>query len=81
VVTGAVEGAMKVDGLSDVGAGMVSLGIPKDSALKYETFIKAGHFILIYHGTAEEVDKTRHIIERPETQETTIPQCEEKIAG
>lgn len=81
MIAGAVEGAMLVDGLSDVGAGMMSLGIPKDNVLKYETFIKNGHYILIFHGTAKEVDKTRHIIEHAEILETTISQSEQKIAG
>lgn len=42
-------------GFSALGAALVSLGIPNDSVLEYETEIKAGNFALIVHGTADEV--------------------------
>jgi hypothetical protein len=44
------------------GAGLYSIGIPKDSALKYESSIKAGKFLLIAHGTAEEPEAARRIL-------------------
>ncbi|HXW94051.1 MAG TPA: DUF1269 domain-containing protein, partial [Terriglobales bacterium] len=53
-IIAALEGAVVVGGLSAVGAGLYSLGIPKDSVVKYETLLKAGKFVLIAHGTAEE---------------------------
>jgi hypothetical protein len=43
-------------GLSTLGAALVSLGIPKDSILEYETEIKAGKFMLLAHGTAAEIE-------------------------
>jgi hypothetical protein len=57
-----LEGAVVVGGLSALGAGLYSLGIPKNSVLKYETSIKAGKFVLIAHGTADEVAKARDIL-------------------
>ncbi|MGB6811959.1 MAG: hypothetical protein WBE23_03605, partial [Candidatus Sulfotelmatobacter sp.] len=39
-----------------------SLGIPKNSVVKYETSIKAGKFVLVAHGTAEEVAKAREML-------------------
>jgi hypothetical protein len=68
-IIGALEGAVVVGGLSAVGAGICSLGIPKDSALKYETALKAGKFALIVHGTDLEVDHARGVIAQssPET--------------
>ena len=59
---GALESAVLVGGLSAVTAGLVSLGIPKDSAVKYESEIKADKFILVVHGTNEELDKARTIL-------------------
>jgi hypothetical protein len=38
-VIGALEGAIVVGGLSTIGAGLFSIGIPKDSVLKYEAAI------------------------------------------
>jgi hypothetical protein len=48
-----------VGGVSGLGAGLVSIGIPKDSVLKYERALKTDKFLLIAHGTLEAVDKAR----------------------
>src|SRR5664279_4669069 len=39
-IVGALEGAVVVGGLSAIGAGLYSLGIPKDSILQYERALK-----------------------------------------
>jgi len=62
-LVGALEGAVVVGGLSALGAGFYSIGIPKDSVLKYETAIKAGKFVIVAHGTADEVANAKKIIE------------------
>ena len=62
-IIGALEGAVMVGGISALGAGLFSLGIPKDSVVKYETSIKAGKFLLIAHGTAEEVQQARNVLQ------------------
>jgi hypothetical protein len=59
---GALESAVVVGGLSAVAAGLVSLGISKESAVKYEAEIKADKFVLIVHGTAEELERARTIL-------------------
>lgn len=63
-IVSALEGAVVVGGLSAIGAGLYSIGIPKDSVLRYEVALKADNFLLIGHGTAEEVAKAREILER-----------------
>ena len=74
-IVGALEGAVVVGGLSAVGAGLCSLGIPKDSILRYETAVKTGKFVVIAHGTAEEATRAREIINRtnPEALEEHQP--------
>jgi hypothetical protein len=74
-IVGALEGAVVVGGLSAVGAGLYSLGIPKNSILRYETALKTGRFVLIAHGTAEEASRAREIIKRttPEALEEHEP--------
>jgi uncharacterized membrane protein len=74
-IVGALEGAVVVGGLSAIGAGLYSLGIPKDSILRYETALKTGKFVVIAHGTAEEVARAREIINRtnPEVLEEHQP--------
>jgi len=62
-IVAALEGAVVIGGLSAVGAGLYSIGIPKDSILKYETALKADQFLLIAHGTAEEVAKAKAMLQ------------------
>lgn len=54
-LVGALEGAVAVGAGGVLGAALVGIGVPKDSIIQYETEIKAGNFVLIAHGTAEEV--------------------------
>ena len=61
-IVAALEGAVVVGGLSAIGAGLYSLGIPKDSIVMYETAIKAGNYVVVAHGTADEVAKARDIL-------------------
>lgn len=61
-IVGGLEGAALVGGLSALGAGLYSVGIPKNSVLEYETAIKAGKFLLIAHGTEEEVRRAKGIL-------------------
>jgi len=71
-IIAALEGAVVVGGLSALGAGLYSLGIPKDSIVKYETTIKAGKFVLIAHGTADEVEKARGILETSGAEQVNV---------
>ena len=76
-IVGALEGAVVVGGLSALGAGLYSIGIPKNSILQYETALKTGKFVLIAHGTQEETTLAREIINRtsPEALEVHQPSC------
>jgi hypothetical protein len=71
-IAGALEGAVVVGGLSAVGAALFSVGIPKDSIIRYETALKADKFLLIAHGTAADAAKAREILQttKPEEFET-----------
>jgi hypothetical protein len=71
-IAAALEGALVVGGLSALGAGLYSLGVPKDSILKYETSVKAGKFILIAHGTANEVEKARGILQTAGAEQVNV---------
>ena len=62
-IVGALEGAVVVGGLSALGAGLYSIGIPKDSIMEYETALKSAKFLVIAHGTADEVAKAKSILE------------------
>ncbi len=58
----ALESAVVVGGLSALGAALYSIGIPKDSVLRYETAIKVNKYLLVAHGTAVEVAKAKEIL-------------------
>jgi len=59
-------------GLSAVGAALYSIGIPKDSILKYETSLKANKYLLVIHGTIEEVEQAGQILESTKATETNV---------
>jgi uncharacterized membrane protein len=62
-IVGALEGALVVGGISAIGAGLVGMGIPKDSVIEYELALKTDKYLLMVNGTAAEVDKARAILE------------------
>jgi uncharacterized membrane protein len=72
---GAMGGAVVAGGLSALGAGLYSMGIPKDSILEYETAVKSGKYVLIAHGSDVETVHAREIISRtnPEALEAHQP--------
>lgn len=78
-IVGALEGAAVVGGLSAIGAGLYSLGIPKDNILKYETALKTDKFLLMVHGSAREVETAKAIIENTQPLNVTVHSSE--VAG
>jgi len=70
-IVGGLEGAVLVGGVTAIGAALSSIGIPKNSILQYETALKSGKFVIIAHGTTEEVKHAREIIRstQPDTLE------------
>lgn len=62
MIVGALESAAVTGGLSVLGAGLYSLGIPKDSIVKYETALKSDKFLVMAHGSADDVAKARAIL-------------------
>ena len=71
-IVAALEGAVVVGGLSAIGAGLYSIGIPKDSILQYEVALKADRFLLIAHGTTDEVSKAKETIEQTSPVEVNV---------
>jgi len=62
-IVGALEGAVVAGGLSALGAGLYSIGIPRDSILKYEREIASDRYLLVAHGTEEEVRRAKSILD------------------
>ncbi len=63
-IVGALEGAVVVGGLSALGAALYSIGIPKDTIMQYETALKSDKFLVIAHGTADEVARAKSTFEK-----------------
>lgn len=62
-IVAGLEGAVVVGGASAIGAGLVSIGIPKDSVLEYEVALKTDKFLLVVHGSPDQVSHAKAIIE------------------
>ncbi len=58
----AIESAIVVGGLSALGAALYGIGIPKDSVIQYEAALKADGFLVMAHGSAEEVGRAKAIL-------------------
>jgi hypothetical protein len=80
-IVGALESAAVVGGLTALGAGLYSRGISKGSALKYESSIKAGKYLLIAHGTPEEAESARRILANTDAQEINVHQPDRSAAA
>ena len=78
---GALESAAVVGGLSALGAGLYSIGVPKDSAFKYESSVKAGKFVLIARGTPIEADLARRILADTAAEEINVHEAEHPAAA
>jgi hypothetical protein len=62
-VLGGVEGAVAGAALAGVLGWLASLGIDKQHILKYEESVMAGKYLLVAHGTPEDVARARQILE------------------
>ena len=63
MVVAAVEGAILFGGLSALGAALFSIGIPKDSVIAYEQDVKTDGFLVVAHGSADEMARSKAILE------------------
>jgi len=69
-LVGALEGAAVVGGLSAAGAALVSLGLPKEQAIKYERDLAADRYLLFVHGSKEDAEAARAMLSQVEAVET-----------
>ena len=61
-IVAALEGAVVGGGLSVLGSALYSLGIPKDSIVQYEAALRADKYVVIVHGSADDVAKARALL-------------------
>src|ERR1700684_4600928 len=71
-IVAGLEGAAVVGGVSAIGAGLFSIGIPKDSVIKYDAALKTDKFLLVVHGTPDAVERAKHIVGGTEHRSYTV---------
>jgi len=57
-----LSSAVFTGGLTALGASLYSIGIPKNSIIKYETAINLEKYLLIVHSTRDEVERANDIL-------------------
>jgi uncharacterized membrane protein len=62
-IAGALEGAAVGGAAGVLAAALTSIGIPKDSVVKYELDLKAGKFIVLVRGSAAMIDHARVVLD------------------
>ncbi|MCF6211871.1 MAG: hypothetical protein L3K24_14610 [Gammaproteobacteria bacterium] len=68
----ALEGATVVGGLNALGVALYSIGIPKDSIIRYEIAIKSDRYLLIVHGDQSEVERAHDLLAAGDARDVTI---------
>jgi hypothetical protein len=71
MLVGTLEGVVVVGGVSALGAALCTAGIPKDQVIKYETAVKADKYVLMLHGSANEVAQARYALSGSDAVATT----------
>ncbi len=69
---GGLSTAVFTGSLSALGAALYSIGIPRNSIIKYETAIKLEKYLLIFYSTRDEVERASDIL-------STLKDAEVKI--
>jgi len=61
----ALEGAVIGGGLTALGSALLTLGVHQDKVIKYEIALKADQFLLIVHGSDDEIQRAHSQLEGP----------------
>jgi hypothetical protein len=61
-VLGGLEGALCGSAVGCLAGALVGWGVPKDRALKYETQVKGGKFLVLARGNSEVIDRARNLL-------------------
>lgn len=61
-IAAGLQGALVGGGVSALAGALSSLGLPKDSVLRYETAVKADKFLIIVHGGPADTLRAREVL-------------------
>jgi uncharacterized membrane protein len=62
-VLAGIEGALAGTALGSLGGALVGWGVPKEKALKYETHVKGGSFLVVVRGEPEVVARAQGLFD------------------
>lgn len=74
-----VKGSAVTGGLSALGAGLFSLGVPKDRVLDYESRLLEDKFLLVARGLAEELIKAKTVLRITRARELNLHLTEQTV--
>jgi hypothetical protein len=63
VVMSGVESAVVAGGLGAIGAALYGIGIPRDSVLRYEAVLKSDGFLVMAHGSTQQMELATDVLE------------------
>lgn len=69
---GGVEGAVGAAAVGGVLGWLMNLGIEKQHIPKYEASLRTGKYIVIVHGSSEDVDKARSILSAAKAEQVDV---------
>jgi len=70
----ALEGAAIVGGVSALSAALASVGVPHEQAIRYESDVLADRFLVIVHGSPEDLASARSLLAKAAAHELPIHQ-------
>lgn len=62
-LAGLIAGAISGAGMGALVSGLIALGMDREKALKYQTRLQAGEFLVTVVGTREEIERARQILQ------------------
>jgi hypothetical protein len=71
MLAGGVEGALAGAAVSGIFGLLAGWGVSKQHILKYQEEVKAGNYLVIAHGTPEEVNQARAVLDKTRPHEVT----------
>jgi len=74
---GGVEGALAGSALGALAGALVSLGFSKNQAIRYESEIKAGKFLVTFKGDADQIQKAKQLLGDNHAESTEISDLSE----
>jgi hypothetical protein len=72
MVLGGVEGAVAGAAFAGLLGWLAALGISKQHILKYEEYVKAGKYLVVAHGTPQDVAKAQKVLAGTGASELTV---------